>query len=88
MTQARRLFVYRIKRRLFMFMETVDDFDPDRGFFNYRSDPKVREWDDLMRSFQTNVPEAEPGTTWVQMQEFHAVENGRVLPGSPNNQSP
>ena len=78
----RRVFIYRIKCRLFMFMETVDDFDSNRDLYKYRSDPKCAQWDDLMRTFQTHVPEAEPGTTWVQMQEIHAVENGQVLAGA------
>ena len=33
------------------------------------------------------ITNAEPGTTWVQMQEIHAVENGQVLPPFSNDQT-
>lgn len=69
-----RVFIYRIERRLFLFLETKDDFDPKTAGEIQLADPKAREWDELMRTFQTNVPEAEGGTTWVEMKEIHAVE--------------
>ena len=69
-----RVFIYRIGHRLFMFMETPDDFDMERDMPKYMEDPKAQEWDALMRTFQTNVPEAEEGTTWVEMKEIYALE--------------
>ena len=52
-------------------METTDDFDIERILEH----PRVKEWDQLMRTFQTNVPEAEPGTTWIEMKEIQAVDH-------------
>ena len=69
-----RVFIYRIGHRLFMFMETGDDFDMERDFPKYMENPKAKEWDELMRTFQTNVPEAQEGTKWVEMKEVFALE--------------
>ena len=69
-----RLFIYRIGHRLFMFTEAVDDFDMERDFPKYMQTSQAKEWDELMRTFQTNVPEAEPDTKWVEMKEVFALE--------------
>ena len=70
--------IYLLGRRMFMAMETVDDFDIDRDFPRYlEQHPRCREWDELMRTFQTNVPEAPVGTTWVEMKEIHAQDHTR-----------
>ena len=71
---VQRVFIYRIGHRLFMFMETGDDFDMERDMPKYMEDPKAKEWDELMRTFQTHVPEAQNGTTWVDMKEVFALE--------------
>ena len=62
-----RMFIYRFGRQLFMFMETKDDFDIEYDFDKYMEDPKAREWDELMRTFQETVPGAPEGSTWVLM---------------------
>ena len=60
--------IWLLGRRLFMLMETVDDFDPDRDFARYMaSDPRIREWQALMETFQEPVPEAKPGEWWADM---------------------
>jgi L-rhamnose mutarotase len=73
---VRRTFIYRIEHRLFMFFEAVDDFDLERDVPKYMEagGPKAKEWDELMRTFQTNVPEAPPGTTWVPLTEIYALD--------------
>lgn len=68
---VRRTYIYRFGRTLFMFMETVDDFDMERDMPKYMEDPKAREWDLLMRTFQEPVPGAPAGSTWVQMKEIY-----------------
>lgn len=70
----RRMFIYRYGRQLFMFMETEDDFDLDRDMPKYVEDPRAKEWDDLMRTFQETVPGAPEGSTWVLMREVYALE--------------
>lgn len=56
--------------RLFMYLETADEFDLERDFQRYaEASPRAAEWDALMREFQTPVPSAEPGEWWAAMEE-------------------
>ncbi|HUI25381.1 MAG TPA: L-rhamnose mutarotase [Candidatus Kryptonia bacterium] len=71
--------IWRLGRRLFMLMETVDDFDPERDFARYmESDPRIREWQSLMETFQEPVPEAKPGEWWADMDLVYALEEKSV----------
>ena len=64
----RRMLIWLLGRRLFLYMETGDDFDPERDFARYlESDARIREWQDLMASMQEPVPEARPGEWWAEM---------------------
>lgn len=61
--------IYLLGRRLFMAMETVDTFDIKRDFPRYLEEhPKCREWDELMRTFQEPVKDAQAGEWWAQME--------------------
>jgi L-rhamnose mutarotase len=55
-------------------METTDDFNMERDLPKYMEDPRAREWDQLMRTFQEPIPGAPAGSTWVQLQEIYALE--------------
>ena len=62
--------IYLLGNRLFMAIETVDDFDPVHDFPRYlEMHPRCREWDVLMRNFQERVPEAKPGEWWATMEQ-------------------
>src|SRR5207245_7023351 len=50
--------IFLIGRRLFMYMEAVGGFDPDRDFPKLNELPRYREWDVLMSSKQERTPEA------------------------------
>lgn len=64
-----RMRIWRLGRRLFMLMETVDAFDPERDFARYMEmDARIREWQALMETFQEPVPEARPGEWWADME--------------------
>ena len=67
-------YIYRFGRQLFMFMETVDDFDMARDMPKYMEHPKAQEWDALMRNFQEPPLGAPEGSTWVEMKEIYAFE--------------
>jgi L-rhamnose mutarotase len=55
-------------RRLFMHMETSDEFEPARDFARYeRETPRAAEWQRLMESLQEPAPEAAPGEWWADM---------------------
>jgi L-rhamnose mutarotase len=63
-----RMLIYKLGRQLFMFMETTDDFEPERDFARYEAtDPRNREWQALMASMQEPVPGAQPGEWWAEM---------------------
>jgi len=71
----KRMLIWILGRRLFMFMETEDGFDPARDFARYEaSDPKTREWQALMASMQEPVTEAKQGELWAEMKLAYALE--------------
>ena len=60
--------IWIIGRQLFMVMDTTDSFDPNRDLARYlQLNPKNREWEELMRSFQ------EPITDYEQWAELSLV---------------
>lgn len=62
--------IYLLGNRLFMAIDTVDDFDPVHDFPRHLEiHPRCREWDVLMRNFQERVPEAKPGEWWATMEQ-------------------
>ena len=63
-----RMRIWRLGRRLFMLMETVDGFDPARDFAAYmEGDPRIREWQSLMDSYQQPAPGARDDEWWADM---------------------
>ena len=71
---VKRMFIYRFGRQLFMFMEVKDDFVPERDWPRYMENPKAKEWDELMTTFQETVPGAPIGTTWIEMKEVFQMD--------------
>ena len=70
-----RMLIWLLGRRLFMLMETVDEFDPDRDFArSMAGDPRITEWQSLMESMQEPVPEARAGEWWADMEPVYALE--------------
>ncbi len=64
-----RMKIYLLGRRLFMTIEAIDSFDPARDFSRYlQLDPRCREWDKLMRTFQEPVSEVQTGEWWAMME--------------------
>ena len=57
--------IYRTGNRLFMIMETRDDFSLDTKASLDKANPAVQHWEDLMWTFQQPLPWAEPGQKWV-----------------------
>ncbi len=61
--------IYLLGCRLFMAMETVDDFDLERDFSRYlEQHPQCQAWDELMRTFQEPVAEAGADEWWARME--------------------
>jgi L-rhamnose mutarotase len=61
--------IYLLGRRLFMYMEAVDGFSPERDFPKLAEDARYREWDELMRGLQQPASEARAGEWWAPMEE-------------------
>jgi len=62
--------IYRTGNRLFMIMETRDDFSFEQKAELDKSNPKVEEWEKLMWNYQQALPNARPGEKWVMMQKI------------------
>jgi L-rhamnose mutarotase len=61
-----RMRIWRVNNRLFMLMETSDDFYIEK-FQDYTSNnPKAKEWNDLMINFQQQIP-SPTGEWWSPM---------------------
>ncbi len=61
--------IYVLGRRLFLYMQAIDGFAPEREFPKLAEDARYREWDELMRGLQEPAPEAKAGEWWAQMEE-------------------
>ncbi|WP_259015116.1 L-rhamnose mutarotase [Emticicia fluvialis] len=57
--------IYRISNRLFMIMETKDDFSFERKAEMDATNAKVQEWETLMWKYQQALPVAKPGEKWI-----------------------
>ena len=62
--------IYRVHNRLFMIMETEDDFDLDQKVKADAANPKAQEWETFMWKFQQSLPWANPGEKWVLMHKI------------------
>ena len=59
--------IYRTGNRLFMIMETEDNFSFDQKAAMDKSNEKVQQWEQLMWKFQQALPGSKPGEKWVLM---------------------
>lgn len=62
--------IYRVSNRLFMVVETQDDFSFEKKAFMDASNPKVKEWEELMWKYQQTLPFAKPGEKWLLMENI------------------
>ncbi|MCY7350703.1 MAG: L-rhamnose mutarotase [Cytophagaceae bacterium] len=62
-----RMEIYRLGNRLFMVMETDEDFSFTAKADADASNPTVQDWEALMWNYQQAVPTAQPGEKWVLM---------------------
>ena len=66
--------IWILGRRLFMLLDTRDNFDPEIDFPKYLTlDPKCMEWENLMTTFQEPVHEAKPDEKWASMTEIFTL---------------
>ena len=64
--------IYRAGNRLFMIMDTEDDFSLEHKALTDQYNPKVQEWETLMWKYQQAIPYAKQGEKWMLMTKiFH-----------------
>ncbi len=56
--------IYRLNNRMFMIIETRDDFSFDKKAVMDAANPKVQEWETLMGQFQQSLPGFDPNDPW------------------------
>jgi L-rhamnose mutarotase len=61
------MHIYRTGNRLFMIMETTDDFSFAAKAAMDRDNPAVQRWETLMWDYQQALAWAAPGEKWVLM---------------------
>jgi L-rhamnose mutarotase len=67
--------IYLRGTRMFMVMEVDAQFSFDAKTKADRTNPKVREWEELMWKFQEPVPDAKAGEKWLLMERIFKLES-------------
>jgi L-rhamnose mutarotase len=63
-----RMQIFLVGRRMFMYVDTSDDFVPARDFARAAASPRAKEWNEFMATLQERAPEAAPGEWWALME--------------------
>ncbi|MEW6130804.1 MAG: L-rhamnose mutarotase [Acidobacteriota bacterium] len=66
--------IYLLGTRMFMIMETRDDFSFEAKATADNENPNVREWEALMWQFQKPLKEAKAGEKWLLMERIFKLE--------------
>jgi L-rhamnose mutarotase len=66
--------IYRFENRLFMIMETNEEFSFDKKSAMDLANKKVQEWEALMWKFQKPIPGSRPGEKWVLMEKIFELK--------------
>jgi L-rhamnose mutarotase len=67
--------IYRVSNRLFMIMETDENFSFEKKDEMDNANPKVQEWERLMWQYQQALPGAKPGEKWMLMNKIFDLHN-------------
>lgn len=69
--------IYRIDNRLFMIMETSDDFSFERKTVMDQANARVQEWEQLMWKYQQQIPGSKPGEKWRLMDSIFSLKSSQ-----------
>jgi len=69
-----RMEIYRLENRLFMVMDTDDDFSFEEKSRSDADNPRVQEWEDLMWKYQQQIPGSKPGEKWRLLQRIFILD--------------
>lgn len=61
------LQIFRVENRLFMVMNTRDDFSFEKKASMDNANPHVQRWEELMWKYQQALPGSAPGEKWRLM---------------------
>lgn len=67
--------IYRTGNRLFMIMETQDDFSFEVKAKMDDGNSKVQEWEQLMWKYQQALPLAKPGEKWIILNKIFSLKD-------------
>ncbi|MES2393988.1 MAG: L-rhamnose mutarotase [Acidobacteriota bacterium] len=70
------LDIYLLGNRLFMVIETDDDFSFETKARADEANPKVQEWERLMWRYQQALPQATNGEKWLLMDRIYSLSGG------------
>ena len=62
--------IYRMDNRLFMTMDTSNEFSFEKKAAMDTDNEKVQEWETLMWKYQQKIPSAKPGEKWILMNKI------------------
>jgi L-rhamnose mutarotase len=65
--------IYRLHTRMFMIIETNDDFSFEKKAVMDASNDKVQAWEELMWQYQRALPMAKAGEKWIIMNKIFSV---------------
>ncbi|MFN0215073.1 MAG: L-rhamnose mutarotase [Saprospiraceae bacterium] len=65
------LEIYRIATRLFMILETEDEFSFEQKSAMDAANPFVQQWEQLMWKYQQALPSAKPNEKWMLMERIY-----------------
>ena len=67
--------IYRTGNRLFMIIQTADDFSFEHKAALDLASPIVQEWEGLMSVYQNQIPWATPGVKWLLMERVFKLKS-------------
>ena len=68
------LQIYRTANRMFMILDTNDEFTFEKKAQLDAANPHVQEWERLMWTYQVPLPWAREGEKWVKMDQIFQFE--------------
>ncbi|WP_262249485.1 L-rhamnose mutarotase [Parapedobacter soli] len=71
--------IYRFADRMFMIIETTDDFSFAEKAAADHANPNVRAWEQFTWKFQKAIPGAKPGEKWVLMNKIFDLSDNKQL---------
>ena len=63
--------IYRLHTRMFMIMDTIDEFSFEKKAQMDAANEKVQAWENLMWYYQKALPMAKEGEKWVLMKQIY-----------------